>query len=66
MIGEHAADACRIETAEQYRAAVEEVQRLQQEREGSREFVRRQALRAVLADYEARHQTPECNPGGPA
>ncbi|MGE0260869.1 MAG: hypothetical protein AB7H71_11985 [Alphaproteobacteria bacterium] len=63
---ERAADAARIETPEQYRAAVEEVHRLQQAREGSPEFARRQALRAALADYEARHQTPECYPGGPA
>jgi hypothetical protein len=66
MVGSHVAETCRIETAEQYRRAVEEVQRLQEAREGSPEFERRQAVRAALADYEARHQTPECYPGGPA
>lgn len=55
-----------IETAEQYREAVAEVQRLQQAREGSAEFERRQALRASLHDYERRHDTPEWNRGRPA
>jgi hypothetical protein len=49
-----AADTGRIETAEQYREAVEDVQLLQEAREGSPEFERRQALRAALADYELR------------
>jgi hypothetical protein len=65
VMAENAADAYAIETAEQYRTAVAEVQQLEQAREGSPEFERRQALRAALADYEARHQTRECNPGGP-
>ncbi|HEX5455646.1 MAG TPA: hypothetical protein VFX06_17795 [Stellaceae bacterium] len=61
-----AADIPLIETAEQYREAVAEVQRLQEAREGSPEFERRQALRAALQDYELRHDTPECNRGRPA
>jgi hypothetical protein len=52
----------RIDTAEQYREAVEEVQRLGQAREGSPEFERRQALRASLADYELR-RIPRQPPG---
>ncbi len=62
VIGEPAAGTCRIETAEQYRAAVEEVQRLQQAHEGTPEFARRQALRAALADYELR-RLPTRPPG---
>jgi hypothetical protein len=65
-MAEHAVGTSHIETAEQYRAAVEEVLRLEQAREGSPEFVRRQALRGALADYERRHQTRKCYPGGPA
>ena len=66
MAPKGAADTLRIETAEHYREAVEEVQRLDKAREGSLEFERRQALRAMLADYEERHQGSEWTPGGPA
>jgi hypothetical protein len=62
MQAEHAADMPRIETAEQYREAVEEMQRLQAAREGSPEFERRQALQAALADYELR-RIPDRPPG---
>jgi hypothetical protein len=66
MTPQSSLDTTRIETAEQYREAVGEAQRLQTAREGTPEFERRQALRAALADYESRHQTRECYPGGPA
>jgi hypothetical protein len=62
MMAERTADARRIETPEQYREAVEEVLRLEQAREGSPEFERRQALRAALADYELR-RIPHRPPG---
>lgn len=62
MTGERAADMPRIETAEQYREAVAEIQRLETAREGSPEFERRQALRAALADYETR-RLPSRPPG---
>jgi hypothetical protein len=62
MRGEGAADMPRIETAEQYRETVEEVQLLERAREGSPEFERRQALRAALADYESR-RLPRRPPG---
>ncbi|HEX2150667.1 MAG TPA: hypothetical protein VHG31_01560 [Stellaceae bacterium] len=52
----------RIDTAEQYREAVEEVMRLEEAHEGSPEFQRRQALRAALADYEQR-RIPTRPPG---
>jgi len=58
-------DMPQIETAEEYREGVSEVQRLQEAREGSPEFKRRQALRAALHDYELRHETHECNKGRP-
>lgn len=54
MAGERAGDMPQIDTAEQYREAIEEVLRLEEAREGSGEFERRQALRAALADYERR------------
>jgi hypothetical protein len=54
-----------IDTAEQYREAVAEVQRLQSAPEGTSEFARRQALRGALHDFERRHQTRECYPGRP-
>lgn len=60
-----AADMPVIETAEQYREGVAEALRLQTAPEGSAGFKRRQALRAALADYELRHDTPECNRGRP-
>jgi hypothetical protein len=41
MRGEGAADMPRIETTEQYREAVEEMQRLEAAREGSPDFERR-------------------------
>lgn len=49
----------RITTAEEYREAVAEVQRLETAREGSPEFERRQALRAALHQYELTHLKPE-------
>jgi hypothetical protein len=60
-----AADALRIDTAEQYRDAVSEVQRLEGTGEGSAEFDRLQALRAALYDYEQRHLRPAYRPGRP-
>lgn len=57
------AESLRLSTPEQYRDAVAEVMRLQEAREGTAEFARRQALRAALHDYERRLQTPECYPG---
>jgi hypothetical protein len=62
MPAKRAANMPRIETAEQYREAAEEIQRLSEAREGSREFVRRQALQAALADYELR-RIPSRPPG---
>jgi hypothetical protein len=62
MRGEGGADMPRIETAEQYREAVEEMQRLEEAREGSPDFERRQALQAAVADYELR-RIPERPPG---
>jgi hypothetical protein len=62
MRGEGAADMPRIETVEQYREAVEEMQRLEEAREGSPDFARRQALQAAVADYELR-RIPERPPG---
>jgi hypothetical protein len=52
----------RIETAEQYREAVEEMQHLEEAREGSPEFERRLALQAAVADYELR-RLPRRPPG---
>ena len=66
MAVEREGGAPRIDTAEQYRQAVKEVQRLEAAREGTIEFARKQALRAALADYEMRHQGPEWRPGRPA
>ena len=63
--GTASTDSLRIETEAQYREAVAEAQRLQTAREGTVEFVRRQALRAAMHDYERRHQTPEYHPGRP-
>ena len=62
MTAERAADTLRIDSAEQYQEAVAEVLRLEQAREGSPEFERRQALRAALADYELR-RIPQRPPG---
>jgi len=62
MEGARAADMPRIETAEQYREAVEEMQRLETAPEGSPEFERRQALQAAMADYELR-RIPDRPPG---
>ena len=62
MTAERTADTLRIESAEQYQEAVAEVLRLEQAREGSPEFERRQALRAALADYELR-RIPHRPPG---
>jgi hypothetical protein len=62
MEGARAADMPRIETAEQYREAVEEMQRLETAPEGSPEFKRRQALQAAMADYELR-RIPDRPPG---
>jgi len=67
MEGARAADMPRIETAEQYREAIEEMQRLEtapgsSTPEGSPEFARRQALQAAIADYELR-RIPTRPPG---
>jgi hypothetical protein len=62
MRAERAADTPRIETAEQYREAVSEMQHLERAPEGSPEFERRQALQAAVADYELR-RTPHRPPG---
>jgi hypothetical protein len=62
MAAERAADMPRIETAEQYREAVEEMQLLEKASEGSPEFERRQLLQAAVADYELR-RTPHRPPG---
>ena len=62
MRAEPTTDTPRIESAEQYQEAVAEVLRLEQAREGSPEFERRQALRAALADYELR-RIPHRPPG---
>jgi hypothetical protein len=51
-------DVPRIETAEQYRIAIEEMQRLDRAGEDGTEFRRRQALQAALADYESRNLPP--------
>lgn len=62
MQAARAAATPRIETAEQYRKAVEEMQRLEGAPEGSTEFERRQALQAAVADYELR-RIPNRPPG---
>ena len=59
------ADTLRIDTPEQYRETVTEVQRLEQAREGTAEFERRQMLSAALYDYEQRHLRPGYRPGRP-
>ena len=58
-------DTRRIETAEQYREAVAELQRLDSARPGTPEFERRQALGAALFDYEQRRLRPGYRPGRP-
>ena len=55
-------DMPRIETAEQYREAIEKIQLLESASEGSPEFERRQALQAAVADYELR-RIPHRPPG---
>jgi hypothetical protein len=60
-----ASDTLRIETAEHYREAVSELQRLDSARPGTPEFHRRQALSAALFDYEQRHLRPGYRPGRP-
>jgi hypothetical protein len=62
MTGEPSGDMPSIETAEQYREAVEEMQHLEEAHEGSPEFERRRALQAALADYELR-RLPRRPPG---
>jgi hypothetical protein len=62
MAAERAADMPRIETAEQYREAVEEIQLLEKAGEGSPGFERRRALQGALADYESR-RIPRRPPG---
>jgi hypothetical protein len=58
--------AMKINTPEQYRAAVAEVQKLEHVREGSPEFNRRQELMTATHDYELDHLTdPECRRGRP-
>lgn len=60
-----ASDTLRIETAEQYREAVTELQRLDSARPGTPEFERRQALSTAVFDYEQRHLRPGYRPGRP-
>ena len=60
-----APDTLRVETAEQYRQAVAELQRVDSARPGTPEFERKQVLAAALFDYEQRHLRPGYRPGRP-
>jgi hypothetical protein len=60
-----ASDTLQIETAEQYREAVAEMQRLDSARPGTPEFERKRVLGAALFDYEQRHLRPGYRPGRP-
>lgn len=55
-----------IRDAEDYRKAVNEVERLDGAEEGSAAFNRRHALLAALAAYEQGQDRPEQVPGKPA
>jgi hypothetical protein len=54
-----------IRTAEDYRNAVNEVQRLDGAEEGSDAFRRRHDLLAAMANYEQDKDTPKHTPGKP-
>lgn len=54
-----------IRNAEDYRNAVNEVQRLDGAAEGSAEFNRRHALLAAMAAYEQKNSGPELVRGKP-
>ena len=53
----------RIDTAEQYRTAVEETQRIGAPAEGTPEYARLQELRGALHEFEERHKHPDWRPG---
>jgi hypothetical protein len=55
-----------IRNASDYRKAVNEVQRLDQARQGSQAFRRRHELLAAMAAYEQRKEKPHMTPGKPA
>jgi hypothetical protein len=56
----------KISTPEQYRAAIEELQTLQNAAQGTSEFKRRQELLTATHDYELAHVVdPNCRPGRP-
>ena len=54
-----------IQNAEDYRNAVNEVQRLDGAAEGSAEFKRRHDLLAAMAKYEQDKEKPKHTPGKP-
>jgi hypothetical protein len=57
----------KINTPEEYRSAVAEIQKLEHAREGTPQFQRRQELITAMHDYELGHLTdPECRRGRPA
>lgn len=58
-------DNLKIDTEEQYRDALSEVQRVDSAQPGTPEFRRLHALRAALFDYEQRHLRPANRPGRP-
>jgi hypothetical protein len=56
----------KIRTPQQYRAAVEEAQRLADASEGTAQFRRPQELMAAMHDYELRYVAdPNWRPGRP-
>jgi hypothetical protein len=55
-----------IRKASEYRAAVNQVQRLSRAAPGSPQFRRRHTLLAAMAAYEQRKERPEWTPGKPA
>jgi hypothetical protein len=55
----------KIERAEEYRRAIREVQELDRARPGTREYERRQELRAAMHEYELQLQKPECRKARP-
>jgi hypothetical protein len=56
----------KIKAPEQYRATVEELQRLESAREGTADFERRQESAAAMHGYEFQHiADPVCRPGHP-
>jgi hypothetical protein len=57
----------KINTPEQYSAAVAELQKLEHAREGTPAFKRRQELITAMHDYELDHIVDaDCRPGRPA